>query len=144
MSVVVSSWISAYCNGGDQNDAELDPWDFFSGTLACSSACLWAFLAWVPCILPPPLCSCLPGEFGTRICGSVITLAGIEMSHSKICLWLCSVWEQGAYLAAGRFQLLLLRGFPAGSGRIWKWRLWVFDLLATKPMEMFLSPLFCT
>lgn len=76
--------------GRCQNDAELNPCDFFflAHWLAYLSVCppFWPFQ--LPCILPPPLCSCPPDKFGVHICGSVITLAGFKMSHCEICLWL--------------------------------------------------------
>lgn len=36
---------------------------------------------WLLCILPPPLSSPPLSEFGVHFCGSVITLAGLEISH---------------------------------------------------------------
>lgn len=63
------------------------------------------------------------------------------MSQGEVCLWLYIVLEQGAYLAAGQFQLIFAE--EASCRLQWKLqKVTVFDLLATKPTEMFLSSLF--
>lgn len=88
-------FMNFYILGGEEgyrNGAELNPRDFFLvHWLPPLSICPLSGLSHslASCILS---CALAPlDEFGIHIGGSVITLAGFEISQGEICLWLYSM-----------------------------------------------------
>lgn len=98
---------------------------------------------WFPCILPPPSCSCSADEFGSSYLWICNNVGWIQMSHSEICLCVYPGWERVLSWLGASFSSSCWGSFPLAPVEAAKTTCWVFDLLATKPTEMFPSPLFC-